>query len=79
MERIWLKSYPEGVPADINPTAYASLGDFFAASVDRYRDRVAYVSMKQDDDLRRARPASRALSPPISRKSSASSAARASR
>ncbi len=47
MERIWLKSYPKGVPADINPTAYASLGDFFAASVDRYRDRVAYVSMKR--------------------------------
>jgi long-chain acyl-CoA synthetase len=47
MERIWLKSYPEGVPADINPTAYASLGDFFAASVERYRDRVAYVSMKR--------------------------------
>ena len=45
MERIWLKSYPEGVPADINPTAYASIGDFFAANVDRYRDRTAYVCM----------------------------------
>ena len=45
MERIWLKSYPEGAPADINPAAYASLGDFFATSVDRYRDRTAYVSM----------------------------------
>jgi long-chain acyl-CoA synthetase len=45
MERIWLKSYPEGVPADINPTAYASIGDFFAANADRYRDRMAYVCM----------------------------------
>src|SRR5271157_4308804 len=45
MERIWLKSYSEGVAADINPTAYASIGDFFAASVERYRDRAAYVSM----------------------------------
>jgi long-chain acyl-CoA synthetase len=45
MERIWLKSYPEGVPADINPTAYASIGDFFAANVDRYRDRTAYISL----------------------------------
>src|SRR5271157_4184575 len=45
MERIWLKSYPESVPADINPTAYASIGDFFAASVERYRDRPAFVSM----------------------------------
>ena len=45
MERIWLKSYPEGVPADINPTAYASIGDFFAANVERYRDRTAYVCL----------------------------------
>ena len=45
MERIWLKSYPEGVPADINPTAYSSIGEFFAASVDRYRDRIAFICM----------------------------------
>jgi long-chain acyl-CoA synthetase len=45
MERIWLKSYPEGVPADIDPTVYGSIGDFFAASVDRYRDRTAFLSM----------------------------------
>src|SRR5271165_6861951 len=45
MERIWLKSYPEGVPADINPTAYASIGDFFAANADRHCDRTAYVCM----------------------------------
>ena len=56
MERIWLKSYPEGVPADINPTAYGSLGDFFAASVDRYRDRDRLCQHEADDDLRRARP-----------------------
>ncbi len=45
MERIWLKSYPEGVPADINPTVYASIGDFFAANVERYRDRSAYICL----------------------------------
>jgi len=45
MERIWLKSYPESVPADINPTVYGSIGDFLAASIDRYRDRAAFVSM----------------------------------
>ena len=56
MERIWLKSYPEGVPADINPTAYASIGDFFAANVERYRDRTAYICMGRDDVVWRARP-----------------------
>jgi long-chain acyl-CoA synthetase len=47
MERIWLKSYPDGVPSEIDPTAYGSLAEFFAASVDRYRDRPAYVSLKR--------------------------------
>jgi long-chain acyl-CoA synthetase len=45
MERIWLKSYPEGVPAEIDATAFGSIGDFFVASADRFRDRTAFVSM----------------------------------
>ena len=45
MERVWLKSYPAGVPAEIDPTAFRSLGEFFAASVARFRDRTAFVSM----------------------------------
>jgi long-chain acyl-CoA synthetase len=45
MERIWLKSYPRGVPAEVDPDAFRSLGEFFAASVDKFRDRVAFISM----------------------------------
>ncbi|HEY1452408.1 MAG TPA: AMP-binding protein [Roseiarcus sp.] len=45
MERIWLKSYPGGVPAEIDPNAFRSLGEFFAASVARFRDRTAFISM----------------------------------
>jgi len=45
MERIWLKSYPEGVPAEIDPDAFRSLGEVFAASVARFRDRTAFISM----------------------------------
>jgi long-chain acyl-CoA synthetase len=45
MERIWLKSYPEGVPAEIDPDAFRSLGEVFAASVASYRDRIAFISM----------------------------------
>ena len=45
MERVWLKSYPAGVPAEIDPTAFRSLGEFFAASVARFRDRTAFISM----------------------------------
>ena len=45
MERIWLKSYPEGVPAEIDPKAFRSLGEFFAASVAKFRDQTAFISI----------------------------------
>jgi long-chain acyl-CoA synthetase len=45
MERIWLKSYPEGVPAEIDPDAFPSLSEVFAASVARFRDQTAFISM----------------------------------
>jgi long-chain acyl-CoA synthetase len=45
MERIWLKSYPEGVPAEIDANALGSLGDFIKTSLEKYRDRTAFVSM----------------------------------
>jgi len=44
MDRIWLKSYPPGVPAEINPDGYRSLADFFDASVSRHRGRPALIS-----------------------------------
>ena len=45
MERIWLKSYPEGVPAEIDLSALGSLGDFIAESVVKFRARTAFISM----------------------------------
>jgi long-chain acyl-CoA synthetase len=45
MERIWLKSYPEGVPAKIDSSAFGSLGDFVAASIAKFRGRTAFISM----------------------------------
>src|SRR5580692_8735511 len=45
MERIWLKSYPEGVPAEIDANALGSLGDFIKTSLEKYRDRTAFLSM----------------------------------
>ena len=45
MERIWLKSYPEGVPADIDAKGFGSAGDFFNASIEKFRDRTAFLSM----------------------------------
>ncbi len=45
MEKIWLKSYPAGVPAEIDINAYQSIGQMFDLSVAAYRDRIAYINM----------------------------------
>ena len=45
MERIWLKSYPPGVPADIDPSEFRSLVELFDTSIRKYADRPAYHSM----------------------------------
>jgi long-chain acyl-CoA synthetase len=45
VDRFWLKSYPPGVPADIDPAAYPSVVSLFEESFSRYRDSRAYVCM----------------------------------
>ena len=45
MDRIWLKQYPPGVPAEIDPSRYASLVALFEESFARYRDRTAFIGM----------------------------------
>ncbi len=45
MEKIWLQSYPPGVPAEISIDHVASLVDLFEESCRKYADKVAYVSM----------------------------------
>ena len=45
MDRFWLKSYPAGVPADIDPSAYPSVVSLFEESFSRHRDKKAYVCM----------------------------------
>ncbi len=45
MERIWLKSYSPGVPADIDPGEYKSLVHLFESSIQKFGDRPAFHSM----------------------------------
>ena len=45
MEKVWLKSYPPGVPAEIDATVYSSLKEMFEASFSRYRDLPAFSNM----------------------------------
>ena len=60
MERPWLRNYPPGVPAEIDPSQYASVVDLFAESLVKYRERKAYICMGgaltygEVDDMSRA-------------------------
>ncbi|TCU66480.1 long-chain acyl-CoA synthetase [Bradyrhizobium sp. R2.2-H] len=52
MERIWLKQYPPGVPADIEPTQYASLVDLLEESFTEFADRKAFICMDKSISYR---------------------------
>ena len=45
MDKIWLKSYPPNVPADVDTSAYASLAALFEDSFKKYANDKAYVCM----------------------------------
>jgi long-chain acyl-CoA synthetase len=45
MDRFWLKSYPPGVPSDIDPSVYPSVVALLEESFAKYRDHKAYVCM----------------------------------
>ncbi|MBY0544436.1 MAG: AMP-binding protein, partial [Gammaproteobacteria bacterium] len=44
MEKIWLKSYPAGVPAEINPDRYTSLSALFEDACAQFGDRPAFTN-----------------------------------
>ena len=60
MDRIWLKSYPAGVPADIDPNQLRSLKELLEGTCAAHADNVAYVQMgksityRELDELSRA-------------------------
>ena len=45
MEKIWLRNYPAGVPADINPNEIASLQALIERSCAKFPERPAYTLM----------------------------------
>jgi len=48
MEKIWLKSYPPGVPAEISIDHLPSLVVLFEEACRKYADKMAYVSMGRE-------------------------------
>jgi long-chain acyl-CoA synthetase len=45
MEKVWLKSYPPGIPAEIDVDAYRSVGEVFEKSAAKFGRNPAYVNM----------------------------------
>ncbi|MEW5887903.1 MAG: long-chain-fatty-acid--CoA ligase FadD [Pseudomonadota bacterium] len=45
MDKIWLKSYPPGVPAEVDINEFKSVGQMFEKSVRTYGPRTAYINM----------------------------------
>ncbi|NOJ48861.1 long-chain fatty acid--CoA ligase [Bradyrhizobium archetypum] len=52
MERIWLKQYPAGVPADIDVTQYSSLVELLEESFKKFADRKAFICMDKSISYR---------------------------
>jgi|TARA_Y100001937_G_scaffold13672_2_gene18152 long-chain acyl-CoA synthetase len=45
VDRVWIKRYPSGVPAEINADHYPSLLDIFEQSIAQYPDKTAFINM----------------------------------
>jgi len=62
VEKIWLeKSYPPGVPFEINPDKYASLGDMFLKYSGIYAERTAFINMGTEISYRELEQQSKAF------------------
>ncbi|MBT8103364.1 MAG: AMP-binding protein [Gammaproteobacteria bacterium] len=45
LEKVWLKSYPEGVPAEVPTAPFRSIRELFAHGFSEYPDNPAYTNM----------------------------------
>jgi len=59
IDRVWLKSYPPGIPAEIGPLEFSSVADMIEKSCQKYADQTAFVNFgshityRQLDELSR--------------------------
>jgi len=42
MEKVWLKSYPDGIPAEVDVNVYSSIADVFEQSVKKFADKPSF-------------------------------------
>jgi long-chain acyl-CoA synthetase len=61
LEKVWLKSYPSDVPAEIDHDSYSSLVDMFEKAALRYADKPAFINMGESMSFRKLEEQSRAF------------------
>jgi long-chain acyl-CoA synthetase len=61
MERIWLKSYPPGMPAEVTWDEFKSVGELFEKSAAKFAERPAYHCMGKTLSFAEVERASRAF------------------
>ncbi len=44
IDRVWLKSYPPGIPADIGPLEFSSVADMIIQSCRKYADQTSFIN-----------------------------------
>ena len=45
MEKVWLKSYPPGVPEEIDLDAYQSITDVFEQAIERFGEKPCFCNL----------------------------------
>jgi long-chain acyl-CoA synthetase len=61
MDRIWLKSYPPGIPAQIDPARLKTLKQLLEETCAQHADRVAFVQMGKELTYRQLEEGTRAF------------------
>jgi len=61
VDKIWLKSYPPGVPAEIDPQQFRSLAHLFEDAVARHAELPAFTNMGRTITYRELDSMSRAF------------------
>ena len=61
MDKIWLKSYPPGIPATIDTSSYTSISHLFEQATSQFAAKPAFVNMGATITYAQLDAASRAL------------------
>ena len=62
MEKIWLRSYPEGVPSEVNLDEFSSLVDLFNKTCERFDEKPAFVNFGVEVSFKKLKFYSESLS-----------------